>query len=43
METTNGRIVAMASYPQYNPNVWTNGISEQEFKDLFGSCRASRS
>jgi penicillin-binding protein 2 len=37
VETTDGRIVAMASYPQYNPNVWTNGISEQEFKDLFGS------
>jgi penicillin-binding protein 2 len=37
VETTDGRIVAMASYPQYNPNVWTNGISEQEFKNLFGS------
>ena len=37
VETTDGRIVAMASYPQYNPNVWTNGISEQEFKNLFGN------
>jgi penicillin-binding protein 2 len=37
VETTDGRIVAMASYPQYNPNVWTNGISEQEFKNLFGT------
>jgi penicillin-binding protein 2 len=37
VETTTGRIVAMASYPDYNPNVWTNGISEQEFSNLFGS------
>ena len=37
VETTGGRIVAMASYPNYNPNVWTNGVSESEFKQLFGS------
>jgi penicillin-binding protein 2 len=37
VETTDGRIVAMASYPDYDPNVWTGGISEQEFKYLFGS------
>ncbi len=37
VETTDGRIVAMASYPAYNPNVWTNGISQQEFKDLFST------
>jgi len=36
--TTTGRIVAMASYPTYNPSVWTNGISEKEFKRLFGSA-----
>ena len=36
VETTTGRIVAMASYPDYNPNVWTNGISQQEVDDLFG-------
>ena len=38
VETTGGRIVAMASYPDYNPSVWTNGISESEFKYLFGSA-----
>ncbi|HEX6450509.1 MAG TPA: penicillin-binding protein 2 [Trebonia sp.] len=37
VETTDGRIVAMASYPDYNPNVWTNGISGSEFKQLFGT------
>jgi penicillin-binding protein 2 len=37
VETTGGRIVAMASYPNYNPSVWTNGISQKEFNYLFGS------
>jgi penicillin-binding protein 2 len=38
VETTSGRIVAMASYPNYNPSVWTNGISQSEFNYLFGSA-----
>jgi len=38
VETTTGRIVAMASYPDYNPSVWTNGISQSEFNYLFGSA-----
>jgi penicillin-binding protein 2 len=37
VETTSGRIVAMASYPDYNPNVWTEGISQGEFNYLFGT------
>jgi penicillin-binding protein 2 len=35
--TTKGQVVAMASYPDYNPSVWTNGITQTEFKQLFGS------
>ncbi len=35
--TTTGRVVAMASYPTYDPSVWTGGISEREFKRLFGT------
>ena len=35
--TTTGRVVAMASYPDYNPSVWTGGISQAEFNDLFGT------
>ena len=38
VETTGGRIVAMASYPDYNPSVWTNGISQSEFNYLFGTA-----
>jgi penicillin-binding protein 2 len=37
VETTSGRIVAMASYPNYNPSVWTDGISQTEFNYLFGN------
>ncbi len=36
--TTTGRVVAMASYPDYNPSVWTGGISQQEFDRLFGTA-----
>jgi penicillin-binding protein 2 len=35
--TTTGRVVAMASYPAYNPSVWTGGISQSEFNALFGT------
>jgi penicillin-binding protein 2 len=37
VETTGGRIVAMASYPDYNPSVWTNGVSQSEFNYLFSN------
>jgi penicillin-binding protein 2 len=33
--TTTGRVLAMASYPTYNPAVWTNGLSNREYKTLF--------
>jgi penicillin-binding protein 2 len=36
--TTTGQVIAMASYPTYNPSVWTGGISENEFKALFGTA-----
>jgi penicillin-binding protein 2 len=35
--TTKGRVLALASYPTYNPSVWTGGISTAEFRGLFGS------
>ncbi len=34
VETTSGRIVAMASYLNYNPSVWTNGISPGASRQL---------
>ena len=35
--STTGRVIAMASYPTYNPSVWTRGISQREFGRLFGT------
>jgi penicillin-binding protein 2 len=35
--TTTGRVVAMASVPTYNPSIWTGGISEQQYRQLFGT------
>ena len=37
--TTRGQVVAMASYPTYDPSVWTGGISTRQFRDLFGTAR----
>jgi len=36
--STTGRVIAMANYPTYNPTVWTGGISEAEFRRLFGTA-----
>jgi penicillin-binding protein 2 len=36
--TTTGRVVAMASYPTYDPSIWNGGISGREFKNLFGTA-----
>jgi penicillin-binding protein 2 len=36
--TTAGRVLAMASYPSYNPGVWTRGISERQYRKLFGAA-----
>jgi len=36
--TTTGRVLALASYPTYNPSIWAGGISEAEFHRLFGTA-----
>jgi len=36
--TTTGRVIAMASYPTYNPSVWTGGITTREYNRLFGAA-----
>jgi penicillin-binding protein 2 len=35
MEAKTGRIVAMASQPTYNPEVWSGGITTKELKKLY--------
>jgi len=34
MDVTNGHVLAMASYPSYDPTVWVGGISSKEYKSL---------
>ncbi len=34
MDVTNGHVLAMASYPSYDPTVWVGGISSKEYKAL---------
>ena len=34
MEVDTGRVVAMASYPDYNPAVWVGGVSNKQYKQL---------
>ena len=36
MDVKTGEILAMASYPDYNPNMFTDGIDENEYELLFG-------
>ncbi|HKR71127.1 MAG TPA: penicillin-binding transpeptidase domain-containing protein, partial [Streptosporangiaceae bacterium] len=36
--TTTGRVIAMASYPSYNPVIWTRGITEREYRRLFDAA-----
>jgi penicillin-binding protein 2 len=35
MDATNGRIVAMAGYPTYDPSVWVGGISAKALNRLY--------
>ncbi|MBO0775008.1 MAG: penicillin-binding protein 2 [Actinobacteria bacterium] len=35
--TPRGQVLAMASYPSYNPSIWNGGISQRQDHNLFGA------
>ena len=41
MEVDTGRIIAMASYPTYDSNVWTGGVTKKELKDLYSAKKGT--
>ncbi|GAB2836123.1 penicillin-binding protein 2 [Actinocorallia aurea] len=39
LDVNTGRVVALASYPTYDPSIWTGGISQDEYDALLGKKR----
>ncbi len=40
MDIKNGRILALASYPTYDPNAWEKGLTMQQASDLFSEKKS---
>lgn len=39
IEVETGKVVAMSSMPDYDPNVWTGGISQDDYNEIFYSIK----
>ncbi|MGH9046403.1 MAG: penicillin-binding protein 2 [Acidimicrobiales bacterium] len=43
MDVDTGAVLALASYPTYNLNLWVGGISQSNYDSLFGGCSSGTS
>ncbi|MBK9740452.1 MAG: penicillin-binding protein 2 [Actinobacteria bacterium] len=37
VDVQNGHVLAMASYPTYDPSIWVGGVTKKQYKDLISS------
>lgn len=37
IDVTNGRVLAMASYPTYDPSIWVDGVTQKQYDRLVAS------
>ena len=38
LDVTNGQVLAMASYPSYDPEIWLDGLTNKEYKALISEA-----
>ena len=39
MDVRTGRVIALASFPTYDPSIWTGGVTQDQYEELLGKDR----